>query len=78
MRPQAVLFDLVGTLVQTRAASWELFAKIDAELGLGISTQQQFFRLMEDNLFHALRRHLKDESKANDAAHRFLALLQSE
>jgi phosphoglycolate phosphatase len=78
MPPQAVLFDLDGTLVQTRAASWNLFARINAELDLGISTQQHFFRLMEDNLFHALRRQLGDESRAEEAGRRFLALLQSE
>ncbi len=77
MPPRAVLFDLDGTLVQTREASWKLFAKTNAALGLGIDTQAAFFGLLEDNMFEGLRRHCGME-KADAAAKHFLALLQSE
>lgn len=78
MPPRALLFDLDGTLVQTREASWKLFAKTNAAFGLGISTQQEFFQLLEDNMFHALREHCRDERKADEAARHFLRLLETE
>ena len=78
MPPRAILFDLDGTLVQTREASWKLFAKTNEEFGLGLATQEQFFRLMEDNLFHALRKHCDDDQKATAASRHFLDLLRTE
>jgi phosphoglycolate phosphatase len=75
---RAVLFDLDGTLVQTREASWRVFAKTNAALGLGINTQAEFFRLLEDNMFHGLRKHCGDDRRASEAAKHFLDLLQRE
>src|SRR5215831_11735071 len=75
---RAVLFDLDGTLVQTREASWRVFAKTNAALGLGINSQAEFFRLLEDNMFHGLQKHCGDDRKAGDAARHFLELLQRE
>ena len=75
---RAILFDLDGTLVQTREASWRIFAKTNAAFSLGIDTQADFFRLLEDNIFHALRRHCGDKKRADDAANHFMRLLQSE
>lgn len=77
-RVRAVLFDLDGTLVQTREASWRVFAKTNAALGLGINSQAEFFRLFEDNVFHGLQKHCGDDRKAGDAARHFLDLLQRE
>jgi phosphoglycolate phosphatase len=79
MKPvRAVLFDLDGTLVQTREASWRVFAKTNAALGLGINSQAEFFRLLEDNMFHGLQKHCGDDRKADEAAKHFLDLLQRE
>ena len=75
---KAVLFDLDGTLVQTREASWRVFAKTNAAFSLGIDTQADFFRLLEDNMFHGLRKVCGDDRKADDAARHFLELLQHE
>lgn len=75
---RAVLFDLDGTLVQTRDASWRIFAKTNAALALGINSQAEFFRLLEDNMFHGLRKHCGDDRKASEAARHFLDLLQRE
>jgi phosphoglycolate phosphatase len=75
---RAVLFDLDGTLVQTREASWRVFAKTNAALGLGINSQAEFFRLLEDNMFHGLQKHCGDDRKAGEAARHFLDLLQRE
>lgn len=79
MKPvRAVLFDLDGTLVQTREASWRLFARTNEAFALGINTQADFFRLLEDNMFHGLRKHCRDQKMADEAAGHFLGLLQSE
>jgi phosphoglycolate phosphatase len=79
MKPvRAVLFDLDGTLVQTREASWRLFARTNEAFELGINTQADFFRLLEDNMFHGLRKHCRDQKMADEAAAHFLGLLQSE
>ncbi|UGY16311.1 HAD hydrolase-like protein [Bradyrhizobium septentrionale] len=79
MKPvRAILFDLDGTLVQTREASWRVFAKTNAALGLGINSQAEFFRLLEDNMFHGLSKHCGDARKADEAAKHFLNLLQNE
>ena len=51
MPPLAILFDLDGTLVQTREASWKIFARTNAAFNLGVDSQQKYFRLLEDNLF---------------------------
>jgi phosphoglycolate phosphatase len=75
---RAVLFDLDGTLVQTREASWRVFAKTNAALRLGIDSQAEFFRLLEDNMFHGLQKHCGDDRKADEAAKHFLDLLQRE
>ena len=75
---RAILFDLDGTLVQTREASWRIFAKTNAALALGINTQAEFFRLLEDNMFHGLRKHCGDDRRASEAATHFLDLLQRE
>lgn len=54
MTPRAILFDLDGTLVDTRAASWELFAETNAEFKLGVDTQAAFFKAFENNFFDSL------------------------
>ena len=52
--PRAILFDLDGTLVDTRAASWELFAETNARFALGVDTREDFFRAFEGNFFESL------------------------
>lgn len=53
--PTAVIFDLDGTLVQTREASWQVFAPIGRRHGLGIDTAEQFYQLFAGNFFASLR-----------------------
>jgi phosphoglycolate phosphatase len=77
MPPLAVLFDLDGTLVQTREASWKIFERINAAFQLGVATQEDYFRLLEDNLFQGLRRLCRDEAHAKEVAQRFLAELEA-
>lgn len=74
---RAILFDLDGTLVQTRDASWRLFRETNKAFDLGIETQEDYFSLLEDNLFASLRRLCADDERADQAARHFLNLLQT-
>ena len=43
MSLRTILFDLDGTLVQTREAAWQLFRQTNSEFDLSIDTREQFF-----------------------------------
>ena len=43
MPPLAILFDLDGTLVQTREASWKIFARTNAAFNLGVDLAAKIF-----------------------------------
>ena len=51
---KTLLFDLDGTLVRTREASWELFRQTNEKFGLGVDTPSAFFRLFNENFYTAL------------------------
>ncbi|WP_051194434.1 HAD family hydrolase [Nocardia jiangxiensis] len=70
--PQAVLFDLDGTLVQTREASWRVFEKISARHGLGVTEPAQYFDLLTDNLFVAIGRLCRDAEHAAQVEREFM------
>jgi phosphoglycolate phosphatase len=55
-RPQAsaVMFDLDGTLVQTRRASWDVFRTVSDDFGLGLTGPQEYFALFNGNIFASL------------------------
>ena len=72
----AVLFDLDGTLVDTRSASWPWFERTSREFTLGIDTREQFFGLFEHNFFESLAAHCGDHQKATAAAQHFMALIR--
>ncbi|GAA1160084.1 HAD family hydrolase [Ornithinicoccus hortensis] len=61
---RAVLFDLDGTLVQTRVASWEVFRTISDDLGLGISAPEEYFALFDGNVYSSLRAVCRDDAQA--------------
>jgi len=73
---RAVLFDLDGTLVQTREASWQLFKQTSEVLGLGIDRQQDYLDLFENNFFEAMRKHCRDLEQADRAQAHFLELMR--
>ena len=75
-RYAAVLFDLDGTLVDTRAASWPLFAQTSELFSLGIDTREQFFAIFEGNFFESLARHCGDEERAAAAGRHFMELIR--
>lgn len=75
---QAVIFDLDGTLVQTRVASWEVFAQVNERYGLGVDQPAQYFDLFRGNVFESIRGLCRDEAQANEVTAAFLELLRKE
>ncbi len=75
-RYEAVLFDLDGTLVDTRTASWPLFAQTSRAFALGINTREQFFAIFAGNFFESLARHCGDKEKAVAAGKHFMELIR--
>lgn len=73
-----IVFDLDGTLVQTRISSWEVFRDVQAEFGLGIDTAEEFFSHFEGNFFASLRAHCPDEKTADAVIARFFARLEAD
>jgi len=63
---RAVVFDLDGTLVQTRIASWEVFSRINERFGLGIDRPDQYFDLFRGNIFAEIRRLCRDDAQADE------------
>ena len=51
---RALLFDLDGTLVQTRDSSWQIFQETNSSFGLGVNSHDEFFKLFNENFFDAL------------------------
>ena len=75
--PRAILFDLDGTLVDTRAASWELFSETNLAFALGIDSRDAFFRVFEGNFFESLARLCPDPLRAEAAKQHFMELLRT-
>jgi phosphoglycolate phosphatase len=74
---RAILFDLDGTLVDTRAASWELFSETNRRFNLGIDTREAFFGVFEGNFFESLARHCADPAHAEAVKQHFMELLRT-
>ncbi|MFP5021603.1 HAD family hydrolase [Pseudonocardia phyllosphaerae] len=74
---RAVVFDLDGTLVQTRLASWEVFEPISRRHGLGVDTPGQYFGLFRGNVFTSIRSLCSTDEQARAATADFLAALRS-
>jgi phosphoglycolate phosphatase len=61
---RAVIFDLDGTLVQTRIASWEIFARINDRFELGVDRPEKYFELFNGNVFRSIRKLCRDDAQA--------------
>jgi phosphoglycolate phosphatase len=75
---RAVIFDLDGTLVQTRVASWEVFARISRRFELGVTRQEQYFHLFRGNVFASIRELCRDDAHAAEVKTAFIDLLRSD
>ncbi len=72
-----MLFDLDGTLVQTREASWQLFAETNRRFELGIDSRERFFELFQTNFFRALAGRCSDRDRLARAKEHFLTALRT-
>ncbi|GAA2562410.1 HAD family hydrolase [Pseudonocardia hydrocarbonoxydans] len=75
---RAVVFDLDGTLVQTRVASWEVFSQINDRFALGVDSPERYFELFRTNVFASIRSLCRDEAHADEVKAAFLALLRTD
>lgn len=78
MQLRALLFDLDGTLVQTREASWALFQQTNSKFNIGIDDREAFFALFKDNFFAALTKACANGDVAKAAIDHFMELLKRE
>jgi phosphoglycolate phosphatase len=74
----AVIFDLDGTLVQTRTASWQIFSRINDQFNLGVDSPERYFELFQGNVFASIRRLCRDEAQAAEVSRAFLASLRED
>lgn len=73
----AILFDFDGTLVDTREASWELFAETNARFGLGVDTRDAFFDIFQGNFHRNFDALSDDKDLIGQAKAHFEAALRS-
>jgi phosphoglycolate phosphatase len=71
---RTVVFDMDGTLVQTRAAAWDVFKDTVQKFSLPISGREEFFDLFRHNFFLALRE--MSGSQADAVGEHFLTALR--
>lgn len=74
---RAILFDLDGTLVDTRAASWQLFSETNLAFALGIDSREAFFGAFEGNFFDSLAKMCPDPARASAVKAHFMELLRT-
>ncbi|MCF7547563.1 HAD family hydrolase [Pseudonocardia sp. WMMC193] len=75
---QAVIFDLDGTLVQTRIASWEIFEQVNRRYDLGVDEPEQYFDLFRGNVYESIAKLCRTEAEADEVKDAFLTLLRSD
>lgn len=75
---RAVIFDLDGTLVQTRAASWAIFKQVSDRFDLGVDSQEQYFDLFQGNVFRSIEKLCGDNGHAEEVKAAFLDLLRED
>ncbi|MFT4065580.1 HAD family hydrolase [Paraburkholderia sp.] len=73
-----ILFDLDGTLVQTREASWVVFEKVNRRFALGVDSAEAFYALFASNFFAGLKERCGDDALAGEVKNYFFDLLLSE
>ncbi len=71
----AILFDFDGTLVDTRQASWELFAETNELFGLGVDSRDAFFRIFRNNFHESFEALSSDADHIRQAKQHFMTAL---
>jgi phosphoglycolate phosphatase len=77
-RACAVMFDLDGTLVQTRRASWDVFRKVSDDFKLGLTGPQEYFALFNGNIFTSLDELCRDRADSEQVKKVFMDRLRDE
>jgi phosphoglycolate phosphatase len=75
---RALLFDLDGTLVQTRESSWVLFERIGRKHGLKSVSREGYYRLFQGNFYEALAKAIGDAELTRAVTADFLDVLTHE
>lgn len=73
-----IVFDLDGTLVQTRVASWEVFRDVQAEFDLGWDDPETFYACFEGNFFASIRERIPDAAVADALLAEFFRRLEDD
>jgi len=72
MATRTVVFDMDGTLVQTRAASWDVFQDTARKFELPIRSAEEFFELFRGNFFEGLKALCPDPALESAVREHFL------
>jgi phosphoglycolate phosphatase len=77
VRPvRALIFDMDGTLVQTRYSSWEVFREVSRQFDLGFSTPEQYYELFRSNVYAELEKRCTDAEQFRRVKEVFLERLR--
>jgi len=76
MATRTVVFDMDGTLVQTRAASWDVFRDTARRFELPIRSAEEFFELFRGNFYDSLETLCADPAVAAAVRAHFLQALR--
>lgn len=76
MSTRLVAFDMDGTLVQTRAASWDVFQDTASRFGLSVRSAEEFFELFRDNFYVSLSKLCTSAEQEAEVRAHFLAGLR--
>jgi phosphoglycolate phosphatase len=72
MAARTIVFDMDGTLVQTRAASWDVFQDTARKFELPIRSAEEFFELFRGNFFEGLKALCPDPALESAVREHFL------
>lgn len=73
---RTVIFDMDGTLVQSRGAAWEVFQDTITKFDLPMTRREEFFDLFRSNFYQALRDYVGEPTKAAAVGEHFLMALR--
>ena len=76
MATRTVVFDMDGTLVQSRGAAWEVFRDTIDAFDLPMRQADEFFDLFRENFFAGLAAYVGDAERSAAVAAHFLARLR--
>jgi phosphoglycolate phosphatase len=73
---RTVIFDMDGTLVQSRGAAWDVFQDTVTTFNLDMTDPEQFFDLFRVNFFAGLKAYIGEPAKADAVAEHFFTNLR--